>query len=117
SDPLAGVLSALGGVPEGWRALVQVVLRPAPDRWASAYTRMSLESPLEYERQRAMAQAAARTDNSTQLQVLLLLLGMVAFITAWQVCTWYLDDNWWALATLALAVVAGVPAAIWLWWR
>jgi hypothetical protein len=50
-DPLLGVLGALGDLPGGWRAIVQLlVLGQAPPDWAHAYQRLALERPLENER-------------------------------------------------------------------
>src|SRR5581483_7100125 len=31
ADPVLGILGAMQGLPDGWRALSQLVLRPAPD--------------------------------------------------------------------------------------
>ena len=50
ADPLLGVLAALAGVPWGWRAVVQLVLQPAPRDWARRHFRRSLEHALEPER-------------------------------------------------------------------
>ena len=33
ADPVLGILAALGNLPDGWRALSQVVLRAAGDDW------------------------------------------------------------------------------------
>src|SRR6266542_3800130 len=46
ADPIGNLLSAMGSVPQGWRSVSQLVLRPAPDDWANGYQRMALESPL-----------------------------------------------------------------------
>src|SRR5262249_53017813 len=43
ADPVLGVLGALGDLPEGWRGLSQLVLRPAPDDWCKGYLRLSVE--------------------------------------------------------------------------
>ena len=45
-----GILGALDDLPEGWRALAQLVLRPAPDGWAGTYLRLAVEHPLAAER-------------------------------------------------------------------
>jgi len=31
ADPVLGILAALGDLPDGWRGLAQLILRPAPD--------------------------------------------------------------------------------------
>src|SRR5437763_806629 len=50
ADPVLGVLAALGDLPAGWRALSQLVLRPAPDDWCRSYQRLAIEHPLAAER-------------------------------------------------------------------
>src|SRR5205814_10159232 len=52
ADPILPVLAALGDLPDGWRALSQLVLRPAPDDWSRGYMRLAVEHPLAQERQR-----------------------------------------------------------------
>ncbi len=51
TDPVLGILAALGDLPDGWRAMTQLVLfGPAPGSWAQAYQRLALESPVQAER-------------------------------------------------------------------
>jgi hypothetical protein len=50
SDPLLAVLAAIGDLSPGWRALVQLVLQPAPADWARPHLRRSLEHALAPER-------------------------------------------------------------------
>src|SRR5919199_4998820 len=57
ADPLLGVLAALGSLPPGWRAVIQLVLRPAPANWARRHLRRTVEHALEPER----AEAAGRS--------------------------------------------------------
>ncbi|HUZ76280.1 MAG TPA: hypothetical protein VMV93_01715, partial [Chloroflexota bacterium] len=45
-DPMASLLAALGSVPSGWRALSQLVLRPAPFDWCKGYQRLAIEHAL-----------------------------------------------------------------------
>ena len=69
ADPLLGVLGAMIGLPDGWRALAQlVVLAPAPSDWARAYQRMALERPLDQER---------RADNGPSLVGPLAMIGAI----------------------------------------
>ena len=56
ADPLLPVLAALANLPDGWRAVSQLVLSPASPRWSKPYRRMSIEPPLYQERR---AQEAA----------------------------------------------------------
>ena len=50
ADPVLGILGALDDLPQGWRALAQLVLRPAPDGWCRGYLRLAVEHPLAGER-------------------------------------------------------------------
>ena len=43
ADPILGLVAAGGDLPPGWRALSQLVLRPAPDDWARPYLRLAVE--------------------------------------------------------------------------
>ena len=52
ADPVLGLLGALDDLPEGWRALAQLVLRPAPAGWCRDYLRLAVEHPLAGERRR-----------------------------------------------------------------
>ena len=45
ADPVLGLLGAMGDLPRGWRALSQLVLRPAPDGWARPYLRLATGPP------------------------------------------------------------------------
>jgi hypothetical protein len=58
ADPLLGVLAALGELPAGWRALAQLVLRPAAADWARPHLRRSLEHALAPEREQAFGRAS-----------------------------------------------------------
>ena len=48
ADPVINVLAAMGSLPAGhgvdprWRAVSQLVLRPAPEDWARGYERLAL---------------------------------------------------------------------------
>ncbi|MBI4493719.1 MAG: hypothetical protein HY690_13085 [Chloroflexi bacterium] len=81
ADPVLGLLSTLGDLPDGWRSLAQLVLRPAPDDWCRGYLRLAVEHPLAAER------AAGRAD--TSLTSVFLLAGLVAAgALAWQGAQW-----------------------------
>lgn len=47
SDPLVGILGSMCGLPEGYRALAQLVLSPAPRKWARGVSQLvrELEAP------------------------------------------------------------------------
>src|SRR5215472_4439820 len=61
ADPVLGILCALGDLPAGWRGLSQLVLLPAQENWCREYLRLAVQHPLEHERVRQPAEAAAPT--------------------------------------------------------
>src|SRR5919201_4859221 len=88
ADPLLGVLAALGSLPPGWRAVTQLVLRPAPANWASRHPRRTVEHALEPER----AEAAGRSSGwSGAVLGLGLLAAMVVPPRLWEL---YLAHGW-----------------------
>src|SRR5262249_21672798 len=69
-DPVLGIRRALHDLPNGWRALSQLVLiEPAPRNWARAYQRMALQNPVNAER-------SGTTDAGTSLTSLVSLFGL-----------------------------------------
>jgi hypothetical protein len=107
ADPVLGILGPLGDLPDDWRALAQLVLRPAPDDWARDYLRLALEHPLAAER------SSGRGD--TSLTSVFLLAGLLAAGgLGFQAYQWYSAGQWPSLFLLALGLVGGVPALIWL---
>ena len=111
ADPVVNILSAMGSVPPGWRAVSQLALSPAPDDWCRGYQRLALEHPLAAER------AATTAGNPSLLPVLLLAAALGAAALGWQAWNFYLDDEWLSLVLLLLGVGAGIPAAAWAAWR
>jgi len=107
ADPVLGILGALDDLPDGWRGLTQLVLRPAADDWCRDYLRLAVEHPLASER------ATGRGDTSlTQVFALggLLMAGTLSV----QAYRWYRLGDWSHLGLLILALLLGVPAIIWL---
>jgi hypothetical protein len=105
ADPLLGVLSALGSVPVGWRALAQLVLAPAPDGWAKPYLRRSIEHALAPER-------GAPESRSVGLGGLLPLgLLLLAVVVGPPLLRLYLASDWLPMGgfgLLTVGVLAGV---------
>jgi hypothetical protein len=114
ADPVLGLLAALGDVPAGWRALSQLVLRPAPDDWCKGYVRLALEHPLEYERLRESAKFAAGGGSS--FLVGLIAAGLITLVVGLQAAAWYDAGDWKHLGELA-AAAAAVPGAGLVAWR
>jgi hypothetical protein len=74
SDPLLGILGALVDLPQGWRAVCQlIVLAPAPHDWVRPHQRLALERPLDRER---------HADTGPSPIGPLVLLGLIALFVA-----------------------------------
>jgi hypothetical protein len=107
ADPVLGILGALLDLPEGWRGLSQLVLRPAPDDWCRPYLRLAVEHPLAAER------AAGRAD--TSLTGVFWMAGLlVAGTLAYQGYQWYDAGDWLRLGLLCGGAAAGAPGLVWL---
>lgn len=82
-DPLLGLLTTLEHLPIGIRAVTQLALTPLPPTWARKYQRLSVEHPLEEEReQRREAQARLRRGAPGWEQIVLLGL-VVGLLVTW----------------------------------
>lgn len=105
ADPILGILGALGTLPDGWRALSQLVITPAPDDWCRDYLRLAVEHPLTSER------AARRADTSLTSVILLagLLVGGALVMQGYQ---WYAAGEWLELSFLAGSLLMGAPGLI-----
>ena len=104
-DPLVGVLAALGGLPDGWRAVSQLVLAPAPETWAAPYKTLALTPP--------PAVQARHQQADTSLTPVFLLAGVMLLVAlgVW-VYQQVLDGAWLPLAGAALAVALLVWPAV-----
>src|SRR5919206_910515 len=106
ADPVLGILSALGELPEGWRAVSQLVLRPAADDWCRDFLRLSVQHPLVAE------QTPRHTD--TSLSGLWLLIGvLVLALLGQQAYTWFAAGQWLPLAQAGLGLAAAALAGGW----
>jgi len=52
TDPVLGLLAALGQLPPNMRVIAQLALVPAPHTWSQSSQRLAVEHPLEHERLR-----------------------------------------------------------------
>jgi hypothetical protein len=59
TDPVLGLLAALGQLPPGMRVIAQLALVPAPHTWSQTGQRLAVEHPLEQERMHQRYQASA----------------------------------------------------------
>src|SRR5918911_865062 len=111
ADPLLGVLAALGSLPPGWRAVTQLVLRPAPATWARRHLRRTVEHALEPER----AEAAGRSSGwGGAVLGLGFLAAVVVLPRLWAL---YLAHGWLAVALVSAPVVVGFGWLYALWLR
>ncbi|MCC7368850.1 MAG: hypothetical protein IT306_10530 [Chloroflexi bacterium] len=114
ADPVLGIVGALGGLTPGWRALTQLVCRPAPPDWARPYLRLAVEDPLEPERARRQADRPTGTsDAQVGGLVALLALGLAA----WQVQAWLEAGRWLELGLAAAALPTTAFGAALAWRR
>jgi len=96
TDPVLGILAALGDLPDGWRAMTQLVLLgPAPGSWAEAYQRLALESPVQAER-------AGGREHVSFAGPLLLLGGLGLYLAGSSVYAAWQRGDW--LGTIGPAV-------------
>lgn len=106
ADPVLGILGALAGLPDGWRGLVQLLLRPAPDDWCKGYLHLAVGHPLAAER------ATARV--GTSLTSVFLMAGLlIAGTIAVQGYQWYVAQDWFHLTLLVGGALAGTPGLVW----
>ncbi|MFN8475026.1 MAG: DUF87 domain-containing protein [Anaerolineae bacterium] len=111
ADPLLPVLAALSNLPDGWRAVSQLVLSPASTRWSKPYRRMAVEPPLYHER---MAQQAATETQTSWSQLVLAALFLVFVVASLTLMNLYDHYGRLALVLAAVVVVAIVVGVFWL---
>ncbi|MBO0783501.1 MAG: hypothetical protein J2P37_32215, partial [Ktedonobacteraceae bacterium] len=82
TDPLLNVLAALKTLPLNHRAVVQLVLAPAPDTWSRRAQRFAQEPPLEEERfqRQLLARARPRATNLIEHGMFLEGLGLLLLV-------------------------------------
>jgi hypothetical protein len=76
TDPLTGVLAALGKLPASSRAVVQLVLTPAHPNWSRRAQRYAQEHPLEDERYHRQLQGRMQVQRSRIVEHELFLEGL-----------------------------------------
>jgi len=106
ADPVLGILGALGDLPDGWRSLSQLVLRPAPDDWCAGFLRLAVEHPLASER------ASGKAD--TSLTSVFLMGGLlVAGLLTYRGFLWYADGDWLRLGLLGGGLAPAGAGLVW----
>jgi hypothetical protein len=105
ADPVLGLLGAMDGLGEGWRALSQLFLRPAPDDWCRGYLRLAVEHPLAAERLAARGPSLAGAFAPAGL--------LVAGVLALQAYQWFSAGDWPPLAMLVGGGAVGIPGLAW----
>jgi len=111
ADPVLGILSALGDLPDGWRALAQLLLQPAPDDWCKGFLRLAIEHPLEAEHAARASAYAADTSQTPILFLVALLVGGAGLVQGYH---WYQGGDWRDLAVLIGIPLVGITAILWL---
>jgi hypothetical protein len=82
TDPVLGLLAALGQMPPEMRVIAQLALVPAPQRWSQTSQRLSVEHPLEQERMRERYRSGAGYSSgpSASSSIGLLVLAAIGFL-------------------------------------
>jgi hypothetical protein len=107
ADPLLGVLSAIGDLPSGWRAVRQLALEPAPEDWCRDFLRLAVQHPLAGE------QAPRHTETSmASLGLLVALLLVVLFV--YETYVLFQAGEWLSLAIRAVVTVLAGSLLPWL---
>jgi hypothetical protein len=106
ADPVLGILGALHDLPEGWRGLAQLVLRPAPEDWCRDYLRLAVEHPLAPER-------ATHGADTSLAQVFGMAGLLVAGTLGFEGYHWYVMRDWMHLTLLVGSVSVGGPSLLW----
>lgn len=103
ADPVLGILESLAAVPDGWRALAQLVVSFVPADWCRDYHRLAVEPT-----------RSAASEGAGSLAGVLFLAGLLAVgAVGLQGYLWYLARDWLHLALLAV----GVPVVAFGIWR
>jgi hypothetical protein len=110
SDPLLGLLAAIGHLPEHTRVIAQLGLIPAVSDWSRWNLRRAVENPLEPERrakgrERMIALFADSVGNSVLINICIL-VGLLALVRS-SIPKWVPD----AIIKIILGKSTQVPAA------
>ena len=107
ADPLLGILSALGDLPNGWRGLSQLVLPPAEENWCRDYQRLSVQHPLEHERVSRPTESAGPMILFMAALLGTLIVGLQAYLLA-------RAAQWTELTLLMCASSCALIGMLWL---
>ena len=82
TDPVLGLLAALGQLPPDMRVIAQLALVPAPQCWSQSSQRLAVEHPLEHERMRERYRSGAGNTSgpSASSSIGLLVLAAIGFL-------------------------------------
>jgi hypothetical protein len=82
TDPVLGLLAALGQLPPDMRVIAQLALVPAQERWSQSSQRLAIEHPLEQERirERYRSGAGGTSGPSASSSIGLLVLAAIGFL-------------------------------------
>jgi hypothetical protein len=105
ADPVLGILSALGDLPAGWRALSQLVLQRAPDDWCRDHQRLAVQHPLEHER-------LPRPTESAAPMLAFLMTTLALFVVGLQAYRLLRAELWLQLGLLLGAAVVGASGVL-----
>src|SRR5579884_3235088 len=83
TDPILGLLAALSHMPKNMRAVAQLSILPISPVWSKPHRRMSVEHPLEPERQRQRQMELRARSNAPSTGSIVLMGIVVAVLLLW----------------------------------
>ncbi len=82
ADPLLGLLAALSHIPENMRAVAQLAIVPVKPTWSQPHRRMTVEHPLEPERQRQYQRQTRSSSPGPSSSAIVGMGALVAYLVA-----------------------------------
>lgn len=93
ADPLRGVIGAAADLPPGWRALLQVVLAPAPRRWADGVARRLDRAARADARPSGRERGGSYGEGTPSPNLVIFVVGAVMALAAWREVQRMWDDG------------------------
>ena len=117
ADPLRGLIGAAAGLPPGWRALLQVVLAPAPRGWADGIGRRLDAEARADTRPSGRGYGGSYGQGASSPNLVIFIVVAVMVLAAWRELQRMWDDGERLQlvaggALLLLVAVAGIALAI-----
>lgn len=117
ADPLRGLVGATADLPPGWRALLQIVIAPAPRRWADGIARRLEAESRADTRPSGRRHGGTYGEGASSPNLVIFIVVAVMALAAWSEVQRMWDDGERLQlvaggALLLLVAVAGIALAI-----